>query len=200
MKRRQQGFTLIEVMVAIMLMAIVSLIAWRGLDSVSRADQHLKSSSEQTEALLRALGQLERDVSLRAGVELKEPGVPEAENNRAPAAVNVRSSDRKGLDLEIIRTAAALEGGLQRVRWWVKGDTLYRAVGAARSQYPLPKPGEGVAVLGQVQKVEVRVWQGDKGWRRLSGNRQDNPQGLEISLTRQTPQGIEQYRQVLGPL
>ncbi|WP_370657043.1 PulJ/GspJ family protein, partial [Klebsiella pneumoniae] len=45
----QQGFTLIEVMVAIMLMALVSVIAWRGLDSVTRADQHLQASTEQTE-------------------------------------------------------------------------------------------------------------------------------------------------------
>ncbi|MCW1248228.1 prepilin-type N-terminal cleavage/methylation domain-containing protein, partial [Pseudomonas sp. SAICEU22] len=35
---RQNGFTLIEVMVAILLMTIVSLIAWRGLDGVTRAD------------------------------------------------------------------------------------------------------------------------------------------------------------------
>ena len=64
MNPSQQGFTLIEVMVAIMLMAVVSLIAWRGLDSVTRADQHLQASTEQTEALLRALNQLQRDVSL----------------------------------------------------------------------------------------------------------------------------------------
>jgi len=41
---RQQGFTLIEVMVAILLMAVVSLIAWKGLDSVTRADSHLQAS------------------------------------------------------------------------------------------------------------------------------------------------------------
>ena len=73
MNRAQQGFTLIEVMVAILLMAVVSLIAWRGLDSVTRADQHLQASTEQTEALLRALNQLERDISLRASVELSVP-------------------------------------------------------------------------------------------------------------------------------
>ncbi|MBF2984526.1 prepilin-type N-terminal cleavage/methylation domain-containing protein, partial [Pseudomonas aeruginosa] len=41
-RRRQAGFTLIEVMVAIMLMAIVSLMAWRGLDSIARASAHLE--------------------------------------------------------------------------------------------------------------------------------------------------------------
>ncbi len=43
-RRRQAGFTLIEVMVAIMLMAIVSLMAWRGLDSIARASAHLEAA------------------------------------------------------------------------------------------------------------------------------------------------------------
>lgn len=71
--KNQQGFTLIEVMVAILLMAVVSLIAWRGLDSVTRADSHLQASSEQSDSLLRALNQLQRDVEMRAGIELTEP-------------------------------------------------------------------------------------------------------------------------------
>ncbi|WP_347900606.1 type II secretion system protein GspJ [Pseudomonas purpurea] len=202
MSARQTGFTLIEVMVAIMLMAIVSLIAWRGLDSVTRADTHLQASSEQTEELLRTLNQLERDVALRAGIELVEPRRPgtEAEPSEAPPAVTVRSAEGKGFRLDLIRTSAQSEGGLQRVRWWLKGDTLYRAAAEARSHYPLPAPAQGVAVLGQVTSLELRVWDADKGWRRLSGNRKENPPGIEISLTRQTPQGVEHYRQVLGPL
>jgi len=55
-------------------------------------------------------------------------------------------------------------------------------------------------VLSRVSDLQVRVWDPDKGWRQLSGNRRDNPLGLEIRLTRQTPQGQEHYRQVLGPL
>lgn len=200
--KRQQGFTLIEVMVAILLMAVVSLIAWRGLDSVTRADSHLQASSEQSDGLLRALNQLQRDVEMRAGVELTEPkkvGVDD-EPVTAPPALTVRSSDSKGFRLDIIRTAADQAGALQRVRWWVKGDTLYRAVAEARSRYPLPAPTAGVAVLNEVSDAQVRVWEIDKGWRQLSGNRQEDPQGLEIRLTRQTPQGVEKYRQVIGPL
>jgi general secretion pathway protein J len=201
MNREQQGFTLIEVMVAIMLMAVVSLIAWRGLDSVTRADAHLQASTEQTQGLLRALNQLQLDVSLRAGVELAAPPT----EDQPPAAdalpaVTVRSSDSQGFRLELIRSAPTPGDGLQRVRWWLKGDTLYRAAAPARDRYPLPAPKEAVAVLSQVSDLQVRVWDNEKGWRQLSGTRQDNPLGMEITLVRQTPQGVERYRQVLGPL
>ncbi|MFJ4247938.1 prepilin-type N-terminal cleavage/methylation domain-containing protein [Pseudomonas sp. NPDC089741] len=200
--KNQHGFTLIEVMVAILLMAVVSLIAWRGLDSVTRADSHLQASGEQSDSLLRALNQLQRDVDMRAGIELTEPkkiGVDD-EPLTAPAALTVRSSDSKGFRLDIIRSAADQPGALQRVRWWVKGDTLYRAVAEARSRYPLPAPGNGVAVLQGVSDVQVRVWEVDKGWRQLSGNRREEPLGLEIRLSRGTAQGVEKYRQVIGPL
>ncbi|WP_433588002.1 prepilin-type N-terminal cleavage/methylation domain-containing protein [Pseudomonas koreensis] len=198
----QRGFTLIEVMVAILLMAVVSLIAWRGLDSVTRADSHLQASSEQNDRLLRALNQLQRDVEMRAGIELTEPkkvGVDD-ELPTAPPAITVRSSDSKGFRLDIIRSAADQPGALQRVRWWVKGDTLYRSVAEARSRYPLPAPGAGVAVLDGVNDVQVRVWEVDEGWRQLSGNRREDPLGLEVRLTRETAQGVERYRQVMGPL
>ena len=202
MKRSEQGFTLIEVMVAIMLMAVVSVIAWRGLDSVTRADQHLQASSEQTEVLLRTLNQLQRDISLRASVELNapEPSKNSAEKLDGLAAVTVRSSDSKGFRLDIIRSAPVAGDGLQRVRWWLKGDSLYRAAAPARDRYPLPAAKDGVVVLSGVRDLQVRVWEADKGWRQLSGNRREDPLGLEISLVRETPQGVEKYRQVVGPL
>lgn len=202
MNRSQQGFTLIEVMVAIMLMALVSVIAWRGLDSVTRADQHLQASTEQTEVLLRALNQMQRDLSLRASVELTVPSTPEnaAAKTEGLAAVTVRSSDSKGFRLDVIRSAPVAGDGLQRVRWWLKGDSLYRAAAPARDRYPLPAAKDGVVVLTGVSDLQVRVWEADKGWRQLSGNRREDPLGLEISLVRQTPQGVEKYRQVVGPL
>lgn len=197
MNRSQQGFTLIEVMVAIMLMAVVSLIAWRGLDSVTRADQHLQANTEQTEVLLRALNQMQRDISLRARVELTPPDTAQTEGL---AAVTVRSSDSKGFRLDVIRSAPMAGDGLQRVRWWLKGDALYRAAAPARDRYPLPAAKDGVVVLTGVSDLQVRVWEAEKGWRQLSGNRREDPVGLEISLVRQTPQGVEKYRQVVGPL
>ncbi|MCD7083123.1 type II secretion system protein GspJ, partial [Pseudomonas sp. MAFF 311095] len=174
-------------MVAIMLMAVVSLIAWRGLDSVTRADQHLQASTEQTEVLLRALNQMQRDISLRASVELTAPDAPQ---DTGLAAITVRSSDSKGFRLDVIRSAPVAGDGLQRVRWWLKGDALYRAAAPTRDRYPLPAAKDGLVVLTGVSDLQVRVWEPDKGWRQLSGNRREDPLGLEISLVRQTPQGV----------
>jgi general secretion pathway protein J len=200
MKTDQHGFTLIEVMVAIMLMAIVSLIAWRGLDSVSRADSHLQASTEQTEALLRTLNQLDRDLALRASIELRTPSLNDDEQPDGLSAINVRSADRRDFQLNIIRSAALPENGLQRVRWWLEGDTLYRAISAASDRYPLPAPKKALAVLSGISDLQVRIWEPGQGWRHLAGNRKADPLGLEINLTRQTPQGEERYRQVSGPL
>ncbi|MDD0974704.1 PulJ/GspJ family protein [Pseudomonas fontis] len=197
---RNSGFTLIEVMVAILLMAIVSLVAWRGLDSVSRADLHVRDSTEQTRALLRVFGQLERDLDQRATTELNEPVLPghDPASSTPTPAFSVKGSDQHGVQLEIIRST--VEGtALQRVRWWQEGDTLYRASGSARARFPLPAPKGKVAVLQGVSEFAIRLWQPGKGWRSLDGQRQDNPAGFELRLSRDGPQGVERYRQVLGP-
>ena len=202
MKACQRGFTLIEVMVAIMLMAVVSLIAWRGLDSVTRADSHLQASAGQTETLLRALNQLRLDLDLRATTELIEPLLQDetVKPSDSPPALTLRGADGKGFTLDIIRADPQRNGDLQRVRWWLKGNTLYRAAAPGRSRFPLPAPQDGVALLEQVSELSVRTWEPGKGWKRPAGKRQENPLGLEISLARQTPQGVERYRQVVGPL
>lgn len=201
MKRRHmQGFTLIEVMVAILLMAIVSLLAWRGLDSVSRATTHVEASTEQTRTLMRLFGQLERDLALRATTELAEPLPAGLEPQREPLpALSVRDAERRGPQLEVIRTSAD-GNGLQRVRWWLDGHTLYRASGAASARFPLAAPKGRVAVLEGVSEFDLRYWDAAKGWRRVDGQRQDNPLGLEVRLVHDGALGPERYRQVLGPL
>ncbi len=202
--RGQHGFTLIEVMVAILLMALVSLVAWRGLDSVSRSDAHLQAAAERNDELLRALNQLQRDLAQRATTELLEPLRPDADADAlpirsGPPALVLRGGGTGPPRLELVRVAPSRPGLLLRVRWWVEGDTLYRAASSAGSRYPLPAPGKGVAVMSGVSDFDLRTWRPGKGWTALTGTPVENPQGLELTLTRQTAQGAEHYRQVLGP-
>lgn len=75
MTARQRGFTLIEVLVAITLMALVSIIAWRGLENVSSQQRRLTEDAEENDTVIRMLGQFERDVALRAPDALLGTGV-----------------------------------------------------------------------------------------------------------------------------
>lgn len=193
---RQRGFTLIEVMIAILLMAVVSLIAWRGLDSVSRADQHLRQASDDHQAVMRVLQQLERDLALRATVELVEPVLPGHEPSGKPLLPAMRVRAER---LELVRAGAVSGSGLQRVRWYVRGSTLYRAAAPLREGFPLPAPKAAVAVLDNVSAFSLRTWQAKGGWRSPASEADDNPVGLEVRLNRRGPQGEEHYRQVLGP-
>jgi general secretion pathway protein J len=60
--RSQSGFTLVEVLVALVLMAVLSGMAWRGLDGISRARDASQSRVEQTLRLNTVLAQWEQDL------------------------------------------------------------------------------------------------------------------------------------------
>ena len=61
-RARQQGFTLLEVIVAVALFALVAALAYGGLDSVLRARAQLQAQAAQLARLQFAVGQIERDV------------------------------------------------------------------------------------------------------------------------------------------
>jgi general secretion pathway protein J len=61
-RARQQGFTLLEVIVAVALFALVAALAYGGLDSVLSARAQLGEQAERLARLQFAVGQIERDV------------------------------------------------------------------------------------------------------------------------------------------
>ncbi|MBH9483508.1 type II secretion system protein J [Pseudomonas aeruginosa] len=201
-RRRQAGFTLIEVMVAIMLMAIVSLMAWRGLDSIARASAHLEDSTEQGAALLRALNQLERDIALHSAIR-EESGLPSGDEpiragDSLPPGLALKRLSEIPLRLDIVRASTEPGAPLQRVRWGRQGKILYRAAAPSGDRLPLPPLAERVAVLDDVSRFEIRAWVPGKGWTRLPARSKVRASGLEISLARVTRNGVERYRRVVA--
>ena len=58
-----RGFTLLELLVAITVLSIVSMIAWRGLDSLVATRERLEPEVDDVRSLLTTFGQMERDLT-----------------------------------------------------------------------------------------------------------------------------------------
>ena len=57
----EAGFTLIEVMVALVVIAIVGLMAWRGMDAMIRGQESIESRAKQDALYFQVVRQFERD-------------------------------------------------------------------------------------------------------------------------------------------
>ena len=55
------GFTLIEVMIAMAIMATLGIIAWRGMDAMLRSKENIESRAKQDSVYFNLVRQFERD-------------------------------------------------------------------------------------------------------------------------------------------
>ncbi len=186
------GFTLLELLVAIAVLSLVSLIAWRGLDSLVHTRERLKPEAEQVRELLVAFGQIERDLAQVVNTSF----VP-----LSAASVVVRSGTPAGF--QMVRFAPVIEGSpsaVQTVIYEVREGRLMRLSSVPSAVLDAPPAAELVAtpLLADVQGLQVRVWQPGRGWAppeaASSPNPRAAPPGLELTVERT---GGRQYRRVL---
>jgi general secretion pathway protein J len=103
--RRTQGFTLVEVMVALVIMAVLATMAWQGVDGLVRAREGAERSGEAALRLGTVLLQWEQDLS---------------QIQQSNAAPGLRFD---GASLRLTRRAP---GGVQVVVWTLQNRTWYR--------------------------------------------------------------------------
>ncbi len=185
------GFTLVELLIAITVLAIVAVLGWRGLDGIARSRVKLGEQMEQTRGLQLAFAQLQSDCDHLADTELllQRPNL-NADPNRL-TMVRTVFAENEPTRLQVV-SYRLREGVLTRresptTRDLVQLDNLWQAA--------LGDTDTSVAVQLQagVGSMTVRMWNGG-GWssKPKQQQAQSNPpqpqpvltptQGLEVAL------------------
>jgi general secretion pathway protein J len=189
---RQLGLTLVELLVAISVLAFVAILGWRGLDSIVRARIALTGEMEQTRGMQIAFAQLQSDCAHLADVSI----LP---NRPMLAAVQGR--------LMLVRTVFSdnQPSQLQIITYQLKNDVLTRRESSpTRDLRALDilwlatandtDTAQAVTLQSDVTSMTMRLWI-NGGWR--AGDYAQIPStGLAASST--TPAGLEVTMRLRG--
>jgi general secretion pathway protein J len=147
-----KGFTLVEVLIAMAITALVAVVAYTGLSAAISGAESLRSASVRAHDIHQTLGLLSSD--LRQTVNrsvIDEFGQVAPALSGGELARDMLSLTRAGWH----NSTAAPRSGLQRVHWWLEDDQLWRGY------YPVLDLTAGTElietlILDEVTRFEVR--------------------------------------------
>lgn len=185
--RQPRGFTLVEVLVALMIMAVLSTMAWQGVDGIVRARDISQAQLDRSLRLNTVIAQWDQDLAAVQDV----------------AAVPALAFD--GANLRLVRQVA---GGVQLVVWTLQGAQWMRWTGPVvtrvgelqeswmRSQQLLGNEAGMLKLLDGVTGVQLEFYRGNSWTNAQSsgdltdgtaaggaGRRDKLPQGVRLLLS-----------------
>ncbi len=158
--RCQRGFTLLELVVAVGIFALMSAIAYGGLLSVLATAGGTEAQSDRLGEIQLAMARLERDVEQLVPRPVRDQFGDLRQALVAGAGGTVMEFTRAGY----LNPVDLPRSTLQRVQWALDGDTLYRA------PWPVLDSPTGAAepaletVLTEVEELELRFLGRDDQW------------------------------------
>jgi general secretion pathway protein J len=111
---RQRGFTLVELLVALMVMALLAVLSWRGLDGMNRAQTRTQQRADEVLTLQAGLGQWSADLDAL----LQLPNTSTLDWNGRSLRLVRRSSDPNAVGpLVVAWSLRNVDGTDQWLRW-----------------------------------------------------------------------------------
>ena len=179
-----RGFTLVEVLVALMIMAVLSTMAWQGIDGIVRARDISQAQLDRSLRLNTVIAQWDQDLAAVQDV----------------ATLPALAFD--GANLRLVRQVA---GGAQLVVWTLQGTQWLRWTGPVvthigelqeswmRSQQLMGDETGTLKLLDDVSSVHMEFYRGNSWTNAQSsgdqtddvaaGRRDKLPQGVRLVLT-----------------
>jgi general secretion pathway protein J len=190
--KRNAGFTLVELLVAISILAMVAVLGWRGLDGIVRARIALTEQMETTRGMQLAFAQMQSDCEHMANQDLlgKRPFLL-AQNDRM-TMVRTVLTENEPARLQVV-AYRVLDGMLTRresagTRDLVQLDQLWKA---AISDTDTTPP---VTLQAGVSGMLIQTWE-NNNWRQ-SGS--PNPVSIGPAGLEAPPTGLQVALQVKG--
>ncbi|VWX32604.1 Type II secretory pathway component PulJ [Limnobacter sp. 130] len=147
-KQKAQGFTLLEVLIALGIVSVISILSWQGLQEVLRSAGRVTAVDEQVQTVTAVFSQLEKDL---AALELTLEG-PTPEGDLIEVTGN-------GLLIQFTQRNTSEPAYRERVEWVLDGATLLRI--ARRPSNPdQASVSEPIATRG----MQVRLLREPGGW------------------------------------
>lgn len=160
---RQRGFTLLELLIAIALFALLALGTYRMLEAVLRTDEITRAQEQALRDLTRGLWRLERDL-----VQAAPRAIRDSYGDERYAFISQPEPEDGEVAMEFSRVGWRNPTGMrradvQRVRWRLVGDTLERVYWTVLDRDVESEP-RVQRVLDDLEGFELRFLDGQNTW------------------------------------
>lgn len=153
-KRRAVGFTLIEMLIALAIVAILALLAWRGLEEVLRSARRVNEVDGQLQTTAAIFSQFKTDLSHA-----------ELSDQRRYFPNDAVQVDQNGLTLLVTQRPAEKPAYQERIQWTLNNGALIRTSQVQNQTDPAPTVQSApIAMKG----MAIRFWLEPGGWSALT--------------------------------